>query len=85
MDRISGSLAQTDHLALINHFLDESILGILVPNKGAASTTNGVASILANAAGCSGLNGGRNPNFVLLDWVDLGQPLQAVNQMNGFA
>jgi len=88
VDRISGPLAQTDHLNLVNHFLDKALFGInsvLLPDKSDASTTNSVDSILANAAGCAGLNGGRNPNFVLMDWVDIGQPINAVDQMNGFA
>ncbi|KIJ54062.1 hypothetical protein M422DRAFT_25035 [Sphaerobolus stellatus SS14] len=86
VDRINtDNLAQTDHLALINHFLDQDIFGIDIPNKGKASTTNGIASISANAAGCAPLNAGRNPNFVLMDWVDIGAPIAAIDQLNGFA
>jgi len=88
VDRIGGPLAQTDHLSLINHFLDKELFGISsidIPDKGAASTTNGVDSILANVAGCAGFNGGRNSNFVLMDWVNIGDPIKAVDQLNGFA
>ena len=42
-----------------------------------------MCSIMANAAGCEQFAAGRAPNFVLLDFVDLGQGLQAVNQLNG--
>lgn len=40
---------------------------------------------MANAAGCEPLAAGRAPNFVLLDFVNIGQGLQAVNQLNGLA
>ncbi|KAF8529779.1 PLC-like phosphodiesterase [Hysterangium stoloniferum] len=83
VDRIRGPLAQTEHMALINHFLDSDVFGIDVPNKGAAGTTNGVPSILADAAGCARLNEGRNPNFVLMDWVNVGSGKAAVDKMNG--
>lgn len=41
--------------------------------------------ILANAAGCEGFAAGRAPNFVLLDFVNIGQGLDAVNKLNGLA
>jgi len=41
--------------------------------------------IVANSNGCAPLSGNRAPNFVLLDFVNIGQGLQAVNQLNGFA
>jgi len=58
---------------------------VIIPNKKAASTTNSVDSILADATGCSGFSAGRNPNFVLMDWVNIGEPLKAVDILNGFA
>jgi hypothetical protein len=39
---------------------------------------------MANANGCAPLGGNRFPNFVLLDWVDIGNEFVAANQMNGF-
>jgi hypothetical protein len=39
--------------------------------------------ITADAAGCTQFAAGRAPNFVLLDFVNLGQGLQAANQLNG--
>ena len=48
------------------------------------TTTNNKYSILANAAGCAPLSGGGfNPSFVLMDYVNLGQGVSAVTQMNG--
>lgn len=41
--------------------------------------------ITANANGCTQFAAGRAPNFVLLDFVNLGEGLQAVNILNGLA
>ena len=41
--------------------------------------------IKANAAGCAQFANGRAPNFVLLDFVNIGQGKQAVDQLNGFS
>ena len=40
---------------------------------------------MKNAGGCEGFAAGRAPNFVLLDFVDKGNGLDAVNQLNGLA
>jgi hypothetical protein len=40
--------------------------------------------IMANANGCAPLAGNVWPNFVMLDFVNIGQGQQAVDQMNGF-
>lgn len=50
---------------LVNHYLDVSILGIDIPNQVAASTTNGKASIMAQADECNALYA-RYPNFILV-------------------
>ena len=42
-------------------------------------------SIMKNVGGCQGFAAGRAPNFVLLDFVDKGHGLDAVNQLNGLA
>ena len=42
-------------------------------------------SIMKNVGGCQGFAAGRAPNFVLLDFVNIGQGLDAVNQLNGLA
>ena len=42
-----------------------------------------ISRILANAAGCEPLSAGRAPNFVLLDFVNIGEGKQAVDMLNG--
>ncbi|KAK3937410.1 PLC-like phosphodiesterase [Diplogelasinospora grovesii] len=66
---------------IVNHFLDYSILGILIPDELAASTTNSVSSILAQADLCLG-KWGRVPNFILLDYINKGDPITAQNDLN---
>ena len=39
--------------------------------------------IIANVNECAPLGSGRNPNFILFDYVDVGSPVAAVNQLNG--
>lgn len=41
--------------------------------------------ILADANGCAPLAGGVAPNFVMLDFVNIGAGLQAVDELNGFS
>ncbi|RLL93563.1 hypothetical protein CFD26_103181, partial [Aspergillus turcosus] len=70
---------------IVNHFLDVDILGILVPDRLRAPLTNSVSgsgSIGAQGALCSSLYG-RNPNVVLVDFVDQGQVMQAQAALNG--
>ncbi|OJT12759.1 hypothetical protein TRAPUB_10707 [Trametes pubescens] len=87
VDRINGPLSTEDHMYMINHSLNKDLLGlgIIVSDPKDAPTTNADTSILANAAGCEGFAAGRTPNFVLLDFVNLGQGLDAVNKLNGLA
>ncbi|KAJ7052949.1 PLC-like phosphodiesterase [Mycena amicta] len=86
VDRIGGSLAVSDHMYIINHFLDISIFGILLSDPEDAGTTDAVTSILADAHGCVPLSqANRLPNFVLLDFVNLGTGLAAVTQLNGLS
>ncbi|KAF8586155.1 PLC-like phosphodiesterase [Ramaria rubella] len=82
VDRISGPLAQDSHMNLLNHYLDVSLFSVLIPDEFAADTTNSVASVLAGANSCAPLNGGRGPNFVLVDWVDIGDVFGAAEQLN---
>ncbi|KAJ7210023.1 PLC-like phosphodiesterase [Mycena pura] len=63
-----------------------STFGMLLSDPGATGTTNGAASVLADARGCVPLSqGNRLPNFVLMDFVNLGQGMEAVDQLNGFS
>ncbi|EEB89085.1 hypothetical protein MPER_12864 [Moniliophthora perniciosa FA553] len=56
--------------------------GVLVADRANAAKTN---SIMANAGGCAPLAAGKAPNFVMLDWVNVGEGMKAVNMLNGFA
>ncbi|KAJ7098940.1 PLC-like phosphodiesterase [Mycena epipterygia] len=89
IDRINGPLAAADHMYMINHSLNKNIVpigaGVIVSDPLDAPTTNGVVSILANANGCAPLGANRAPNFVLLDFVNVGEAFAAADQLNGFA
>ncbi|KAJ7640820.1 PLC-like phosphodiesterase [Mycena polygramma] len=90
VDRINGPLAAIDHMYMINHNLNTNVLpflgnSVLVSDVTDAPTINGIDSILANANGCAPLGGNRAPNFVLIDYVNLGDPFTAANQLNGLA
>ena len=54
---------------LINHFLDQLILGVPAPDPSRANDTNavsGVGSLGQQVSTCVTANG-RNPNFMLVD------------------
>ncbi|KAG7085322.1 hypothetical protein E1B28_013862, partial [Marasmius oreades] len=86
VDRIEGPLTPADHMYMLNHNLNVEIVdGVLLSDRVDAPTTNGIASIMANANGCRGFADGLPPNFVMLDYVNVGQGLTAVNQLNGLA
>jgi len=87
IDRIRGPLSSADQMYLINHALYIEVLdtGILVSDPLDAPRTNSVNSIVAHANGCIPLGSGRKPNFVLLDYVDIGQAITAVDKLNGFS
>ncbi|TFK35685.1 PLC-like phosphodiesterase [Crucibulum laeve] len=89
VDRINGPLSTEDHSYMINHSLNKNIIpigdGVIVSDPKDAPTTNGIASIIANVNGCLPLGANRNPHFILLDFVDLGQAFKAANQLNGLA
>lgn len=85
VNRIDGPLSPEDHLNMLNHNLNIDIFGILLSDPEQASTTNGINSILANANGCAPLAGGVAPNFVMLDFVNIGEGAAAVNLLNGLS
>jgi hypothetical protein len=73
---------------LINHNLNVKIFpwgDVLVPDYVGAHTTNGVPSILANSNGCAAFSGGKATSFVMIDFVDVGKGVEAVDILNGFA
>ncbi|KAI0694339.1 PLC-like phosphodiesterase [Cytidiella melzeri] len=82
VDRIEyWTLQQNDHMYMINHSLNNNVLhsGVILTEPNHASNKQ----ILAHARNCAHLAAGRAPNCVLLDFVNLGQGLQAVNMLNG--
>ncbi|KAI1273747.1 PLC-like phosphodiesterase [Xylaria sp. FL0933] len=81
VDRPAGASAD-GRLILANHNRNEVILGISLPDLVNASDTNSVDSITAQANTCSSMYG-RNPNVILLDYVSVGQVIDAQNQLNG--
>jgi len=59
---------------LINHFLDQVLLGQPAPDPEAANVTNGVSgtgSLGLQVQTCAAANG-RNPNFMLVDFYEFG-------------
>jgi hypothetical protein len=69
---------------IVNHFLDLSIFGILVPDMIDAAKTNAVTgsgSIGAQASLCKGIYG-RNPNVVLIDYFGRGAAMAAQTSLN---
>jgi len=86
INRTAGPLPNDEHMYLINHFLDIAVLGdqsILIPDLPAASNTNSLDQVLADANGCVPIGANRNPNFILMDWVDIGDGQAAADQLNG--
>ncbi|OQE41806.1 hypothetical protein PENCOP_c004G07094 [Penicillium coprophilum] len=84
IDRPSGAAA-TGRMGIVNHFLDVDILGIKIPARHLADTTNaatGPGSIGEHATLCTGLYG-RAPNVVLADFVDKGDVITAQKNLNG--
>ncbi|KAI9744018.1 MAG: hypothetical protein M1818_002752 [Claussenomyces sp. TS43310] len=83
LDRPSGASA-SGRMYIVNHFLDVSILGILIPDTSDDAQTNaatGNGSIGAQADLCYGIYG-RMPNFVLVDNFDTGDVFTAQNNLN---
>ncbi|KAJ2921364.1 hypothetical protein H1R20_g15730, partial [Candolleomyces eurysporus] len=89
IDRTAGPLSNDDHLHLINHNLNRNIIPfglgtVLVSDFVRAPQTNALSSIIAHANGCAPLSRGRAPNYVLLDYIDIGEGMKAVDRLNGF-
>ncbi|KAG6811933.1 hypothetical protein H0H92_005162 [Tricholoma furcatifolium] len=82
VDRIYGSLSVEDHANMINHNLNTNLIpignGILISDRADARTTNSIHSIMAHANGCAPYAGGNAPNFVLLDYVNVGHGREAI-------
>jgi len=82
VDRVNGNAS--GKLNMLNHFLDVSIFGALLPDRSSASTTNSLASVTAAAQSCLSFADGLNPSHILLDFVDKGDLAAAQDALNGF-
>ncbi|KAJ5803562.1 uncharacterized protein N7503_006012 [Penicillium pulvis] len=86
IDRPAGASA-SGRMYLVNHYLDRDILGIDIPDRDAAATTNaasGGGSLGAQAKECEALYD-HAPNVMLADFVDKGEVIEAQNDLNGFS
>ncbi|TGJ79067.1 hypothetical protein E0Z10_g9689 [Xylaria hypoxylon] len=81
IDRPAGASAD-GRLILANHNRNYQILGISLPDLAHASGTNSVNSITAQTNTCNTQHG-RIPNVVLLDYVVLGDVINAQSKLNG--
>ncbi|KII84963.1 hypothetical protein PLICRDRAFT_349496 [Plicaturopsis crispa FD-325 SS-3] len=86
VDRTAGPLPNDEHMYMINHSLNTNLLGtgIITSDPEDAPTTNGLESIFAHANNCTQFADGRAPNFILMDFVNIGQGAQAADTLNGF-
>jgi len=88
VDRTSGPLAPSQQLNLINHNLNVDLMpigrGLRIPDRLNTPRVNSVHSITAHANHCAPLAGEHYPNFVLVDFVNVGQVVDAVARLNGF-
>ncbi|KAJ4423635.1 hypothetical protein N0V82_001658 [Gnomoniopsis sp. IMI 355080] len=81
IDRPAGASAD-GRMGLVNHMMHLEFLGIQIPDEGSAGATNSPASIVAQSSVCKGLYG-REPNVVLLDYIDKGDAMAAESALNG--
>ncbi|GAP83101.1 putative tat pathway signal sequence [Rosellinia necatrix] len=81
VDRPAGASAD-GRLILANHNRNNAVFGIDLPDLANAGDTNSVASITAQTNNCK-QQLGRVPNVVLLDYVSVGEVIDAQNQLNG--
>lgn len=84
LDRPSGG-SPDGRMYIVNHFLDQDILGTYIPDNSADETTNaatGDGSIGAQVNLCTSTYG-RVPNLVLVDMFDRGDVFTAQNALNG--
>jgi len=88
VDRTSGPLLPSQQLNLMNHNLDFELIpighGLRIPDRLNTPRTNSIYSIMAHASHCAPLVNDLYPNFVLLDFVNIGQAQEAVARLNGF-
>jgi hypothetical protein len=83
LDRPAGA-SPDGRMYIVNHFLDVDVFGIKVPDRLSAPRTNaatGDGSIGAQADLCTSTYN-RQPNFILADFIDQGQVMEAQDQLN---
>ncbi|KAG9033543.1 hypothetical protein FS842_003940 [Serendipita sp. 407] len=81
IDQINNGIGQ------INNGVDQgkdTLASVLVPDFLNAAKTNSMSSIVKDSEGCAPFSGGKRTNFVMLDFIDLGDGRQAVENLNGF-
>jgi len=88
VDRTSGPLAPSQQLYLINHNLNVNFMpigrGFKLPDRLNSPRVNSVYSIADHAHHCAPLVNDELPNFVLVDFVNVGHAVEAVARLNGF-
>jgi len=88
VDRTSGPLSPSQQINLINHNLNIDLMpigrGLRIPDRLNSPRTNSVYSITAHARHCAPLVNDQYPNFVLVDFVNVGSAVTAVARLNGF-
>jgi hypothetical protein len=72
----------------MNHFLDQAqTFGIETPNSGASGSTNSpdtnVPGSLGAAAQECAATYSRNPNFILVDFFNVGPAISTIDNLNG--
>jgi hypothetical protein len=75
-------------LSLLNHFrYDEVAAGIRIPNENAANVTNapsgGSGNLGDHVETCVSQYGERAPNFILVDFFNVGPAIEVVDALNG--
>ncbi|CAO3670268.1 unnamed protein product [Rhizopus stolonifer] len=85
IDRPQDPASPTEFMYVMNHFLYGSLqlgsLDIEIPQKGRANVTNADDSLLKQAKECS-KTFGRQPNFLEVDFYNLGNALQITAELN---
>jgi hypothetical protein len=88
---VQGSITSaksSGRMFLMNHFLDQDqLFGIETPNIDASASTNSpdpnTVGSLGNSAQTCAAAYGNPPNFILVDWFNVGPAISTVDSLNG--
>ncbi|GKU01866.1 tat pathway signal sequence [Fusarium langsethiae] len=69
-------------MGIMNHMLNDNVLGIIIPSQHRAKETNSAGSIQSQVDLCKG-EWSTRPNVVLLDWVNVGDAMEVQLSLNG--